>query len=351
MKTLLLICKIGVRQENKMERDIITQKIMAGQRLMLGFDGIELNDALKHIIGDINAGGIILFKRNIETPEQVTSLCDACQAYAKLCNIPPLFIAIDQEGGKVARLREPFTVFKGNPFIESVQDARNFAAITADELKQVGINMNFAPVLDVVPEGVGSIMKDRAFKGDAEQVAALGVEVIHTLQKNGIMAVAKHFPGIGRTLKDSHFYLPSLEMDLETLRQSDLLPFAAAKNEEVAGIMLSHISYPQIDNQWQASLSPFFVKDLLRSQMEYDGLVMTDDLDMKAIQYDMKTCIRQVVESGIDMVLICHEGPDIDLASQELNRLLNEDENLYKMSEQSVERILRFKKKYLPEVA
>ncbi|MBW2655378.1 MAG: beta-N-acetylhexosaminidase, partial [Deltaproteobacteria bacterium] len=99
---------------------------MVGQRLMLGFDGTELNEALKHIIGDINAAGIILFKRNIETPEQVASLCNACQDYATACGIPPLFIAVDQEGGKVARLKAPFTVFRGNPFIDSVQDARHF---------------------------------------------------------------------------------------------------------------------------------------------------------------------------------------------------------------------------------
>ncbi|WP_291347816.1 beta-N-acetylhexosaminidase [Desulfobacula sp.] len=330
-----------------MDRDIITQKVMAGQRLMLGFDGIELNDDLKHIIGDIKAGGIILFKRNIETPEQVTRLCRACQDYAKSCNIPPLFISVDQEGGVVARLKEPFTVFRGNPFIESIQDARNFAAVTADELKKAGINMNLAPVLDIVPEGVDGIMKDRAFKGGAEQVSTLGMEVIHTLQENGIMAVAKHFPGIGRTLKDSHFHLPVLDIDLETLRQSDMVPFAAAKNKGVAGIMLAHISYPQLDRLWQASLSPFIVNELLRTQMEYDGLVMTDDLDMKAIQHDMKICIRQILKSGIDMALICHKGPDIDKASHEIIGLLNEDESLYGMGEKSVERILKIKKKYL----
>ena len=314
---------------------------------MLGFDGIELNEDLKHIIGDIKACGIILFKRNIESPEQVASLCEACQDYAKSCGIPPLFISVDQEGGKVARLKEPFTLFKGNPFIKSVKDARFFASITADELKQVGINMNFAPVLDVVPEGMESIMKNRVFKGDAKKVSALGMEVIHTMQENGIMAVAKHFPGIGRTTKDSHFHLPVLDIDLETLKRSDMVPFVDAKNEGVSGIMLSHISYPQLDSLWQASLSSFIVNDLLRNQIGYDGLVMTDDLDMKAIEHDMKTCIQQILNSGIDMALICHKGPDRDLACHEILRLINEDESLYLKGQKSVERILRLKKKYL----
>ena len=294
-----------------MDRGIISQKLMAGQRLMLGFDGIELNEDLKYIIDDIKACGIILFTRNIESPEQVTCLCRACQDYAKSRGVPPLFISVDQEGGAVARLKEPFTVFKGNPFIESVEDARKFASITADELKQVGINMDFAPVLDIAPEGVDSIMKDRVFKGDAKKVSTLGAELIFTLQNKGIMAVAKHFPGIGRTVKDSHFHLPVLDIDLESLWQSDMVPFVDAKNQDVAGIMLSHISYPQLDYQWQASLSPFIVNDLLRNQIGYDGLVMTDDLDMKAIEDNMETCIRQILKSGIDIALICHKGPNI----------------------------------------
>ncbi|NOX32286.1 MAG: glycoside hydrolase family 3 protein [Deltaproteobacteria bacterium] len=320
---------------------------MAGQRLMLGFDGIELNDDLKHIIGDIKACGIILFSRNIESPKQVALLCSDCQKYAKSCCVPPLFICIDQEGGVVARLKEPFTVFKGNPFIESVPDAENFASITAKELKRAGINMNFAPVLDIAPEGVKSIMKDRVFKGNAKKVSTLGRQVINTLQNNGIMAVAKHFPGIGRTIKDSHFHLPILDVSLEALEQSDLVPFVDAKNEGVAGMMLSHIHYPRLDNNWQASLSPLIANELLRCQIGYDGLVMTDDLDMKAIGHDIKTCVHQVLMSGIDMALICHKGPNIDKAFGEIIKLLNEDETLYLKGRKSLKRIFKAKEKYL----
>ena len=330
-----------------MNTDWTDQKEMAGQRLMLGFDGIQLNQDLKHIIKDIKAGGIILFKRNIESPKQVTSLCRDCQDYAGSCGMPPLFIATDQEGGTVARLKEPFTVFKGNPFVESVRDAENFAAITARELNQVGINMNFAPVLDIAPEGGGSIMTDRVFKGTANRVSLLGRQVIHTLQDQNIMAVAKHFPGIGRTVKDSHFHLPVLDIDLETLKRSDLIPFGDAINEGVSGIMMSHILYPLLDHQWPASLSPLIARDLLRNQMGYDGLVMTDDLDMKAIAHDMTTCIQQILTSGIDMALICHKGPDIDVAYHEIIRLLTEDEPLFLMGKTSMERILRCKKKFL----
>lgn len=336
-----------------MDDDIKTRKLMAGlklmagQRLMLGFDGAEFNDELKHIIGDLCACGIIFFARNIKSPEQVRNLCYDCQAYAKECDLPPLFIAVDQEGGVVARFKEPFTVFKGNPFIDKVEDAKTFASITAHELKQVGINMNFAPVLDIVPKDVDSIMKDRVFKGDAKTISKLGTQIIHTLQQNGIMAVAKHFPGIGRTLKDSHFHLPVLDIDFKSLWQSDMVPFVDAKNHDVAGIMLSHIIYPKLDKLWPASLSPFVAGDLLRNQMGYNGLVMTDDLDMKAIEYDIKTCIQQILKSGIDMTLICHKGPNIDRAYHEIEQLLKRDENLYLKGKKSLERILKVKKQYL----
>ena len=330
-----------------MNRDEAAQLETAGQRLMLGFDGIDLNDDLRHLIRDLGAGGLILFKRNIETPDQVKALCESCRDYAKACGLPPLFIAVDQEGGTVARLREPFTVFKGNPYIETLEDARHFAAVTARELKSIGVNMNFAPVLDVAGDNKDSIMKDRAFKGNPERVAVLGTEIIRTFQNNGILAVAKHFPGIGRTVKDSHFFLPVLDMELPALETSDLIPFMAAKDEGVSGIMLSHILYPRLDENWPASLSPAIAKDLLRDRMGYEGLVMTDDLDMKAVQKDIETCIGQILASGIDMALICHQGPNIDKAFHEIRRLLREDETLAALGKKSVERILRVKQKYL----
>jgi len=314
---------------------------------MLGFDGTVFNDDLKHIIKNIKAGGIILFKANIESPEQVTALCHDCQAYARSCNLSPLIISVDQEGGTVARFKQGFTQFDGNPAIRSKEDAQTFAKIIARELMAVGINMNLAPVLDIAPDGVDSIMKDRAFKGDAAMVSKLGLEVIQTFQKNGMMAVAKHFPGIGRTVLDSHFHLPKLDIGLDILEASDLVPFKKAMDLNVSGMMLSHIFYPQLDKKWQASLSPAIANKLLRKQLGYDGLVMTDDLDMKAIGHDMKTCIHQILLSCIDMALICHKGPNIDIAAQEICRLLSTDSSLLEKAKESVKRIIRFKKVYL----
>jgi beta-N-acetylhexosaminidase len=320
---------------------------MAGQRLMLGFEGTTLNQELKLIIQQIKPGGIILFSYNIESPEQLARLCADAQSHAADCDLPPLFIAIDQEGGVVARLKHPFTQFKGNPHIQSRADAENFARITSKELFRAGVNMNLAPVMDVVPDGVDSIMKERVFTGDARIVSDLGSIMIKTLQDQKIMAVAKHFPGIGRTIKDSHFSLPILDIDLDTLKATDMKPFEAARDVDVAGIMLSHISYPRLDDKWQASLSPFIVQELLRGKLGYDGLVLTDDLDMKAIGHDMKTCVGQVLACGIDLALICHKGPNIDIAWKEMIRLFGSNERLFAFGKDSLDRILRFKKKFL----
>ncbi len=319
---------------------------MAGQRLMLGFNGTTLNDELKGVIRDCRAGGIILFKYNIESPTQLKQLCDDAKAFAGDCGLPELFIAVDQEGGVVARLGAPFTQFLGNPHIRTRKAAAEFARVTATELADMGINMNMAPVMDVAPPGVDSIMKDRVFPGDANLVGRLGCTVIRGLQNRGIMAVAKHFPGIGRTVKDSHFVLPVLDAGMRTLKAVDIRPFEAAMAESVSGLMLSHIFYPRLDPDWQASLSPVIARDLLRYELGYSGLVMTDDMDMKAISHDMKTCARQIMTAQIDLMLICHSGPNIRIARDELVRQLDTDEQMFELGKASVERILSIKKQY-----
>jgi beta-N-acetylhexosaminidase len=321
-------------------------KLMAGQRLMLGFNGTHFNDELRQIIREIKASGIILFSRNIESPDQVKVLCESCQEYAKSADLPPLFIGIDQEGGTVARLKPPFTQFKGNPYIQTQSEAIDFAITTAKELAKIGVNMNFAPVLDVAWND-DSIMNDRAFKGDGNKVSRLGNHVISTLQEKGVMAVAKHFPGIGRTLLDSHYHLPVVDLDLETLLTTDMIPFVDAIDNKVSGIMLSHILYPGIDNQWQASLSPIIANDILRNNMGYTGLVMTDDLDMKAINKDIQTCVSQILKANIDLALICHEGPNIGIAFKEIQMILETEESLYLAHQSSIDRILKYKKRYI----
>jgi beta-N-acetylhexosaminidase len=321
----------------------------AGQRLMVGFDGLFIDETLRQYIGQIKVGGIILFSRNIASPAQVQELCAEAQAYAAHCGQPPLFIAIDQEGGVVSRLKPPFTQFEGNPHMESTDDAIRCARTTAQELSQIGVNMNMAPVLDVLPPDGPSVMQARAFGHDPQHVARMGATVIQHFQQREIMAVAKHFPGIGRTVMDSHEDLPDLDMDAETLADTDMTPFQAAITAGVTGIMLSHIRYRGIDSHWPASLSPAIAEAILRRRMAFDGLVITDDLDMGAIakHYTLPVIVQQCLNSSVDILLICHPGPKIQEAHDHISALLKNSAALIRKEEDSLRRILRFKQTYL----
>jgi beta-N-acetylhexosaminidase len=324
-------------------------KQLAGQRLMVGFDGPDFSDEVKYLIDRLQVGGIILFAQNVKSPEQLKELCTAMQNYATATGNPPLFIAIDQEGGQVARLKAPFTQFPGNPHMTGEEDAIHFAEVTAAELSRAGINMNLAPVMDVAPQNINSVMAARAFGHDPAWVTRLGVTVIKHLQQNHVMAVAKHFPGIGRTVLDSHLDLPNLDAKIVELQSFDLIPFEAGIANDVSGILLSHILYQNIDPQWPASLSPRIAKDLLRDQMGFAGLTLTDDLDMGAIakHYDIKTIVRQALEAEIDIVMICHKGPNIEIAFKEMVKHLADSPKLNEKAIASVQRIIRLKQHYI----
>jgi beta-N-acetylhexosaminidase len=316
---------------------------------MVGFDGKRLNADLRSLIESLRIGGMILFAVNLETPEQIRALCRDAQAFARRCGLPPLLVAVDQEGGQVARLRAPFTRFPGNPAMTGEADAGRFARITAAELHSVGINMNLAPVMDVDREEIEGVMAKRAFGSDPDRVSRLGCTVIDTLQKNRIMAVAKHFPGIGRTTLDSHLDQPFLETPARELATVDFLPFKAAIACGVAGIMLSHIRYSDLDDRWPASLSERIVKGLLRRQMAYDGVVMTDDLDMGAIfgHYDIDTVMARILLADVDLALICHKGPGIQRGFDTLKKHIGTSEKTREQARNSARRILSLKKKFL----
>ena len=322
---------------------------LAGQRLMVGFDGTRLDQDLRFFIDTLRVGGIILFSRNLIHPDQIKQLTQSVQQYADACGQPPLFISIDQEGGKVARLKVPFTQFSGNPEMRGQEDAARFAEITASELSGIGINMNMAPVLDIAPEGIQSVMADRAFGHDPHRVSQLGITVIKGMQQRNIMSVAKHFPGIGRTTLDSHFEMPDADTDPELLAQTDLVPFQAAIAHDVAGMMLSHIRYRKIDSQWIASLSPIIAKELLRDRMGFQGVVMTDDLDMGAVRnhYSIQTAMAQILAADIDIALICHQSPKIETAFHEIVTHLKSSGERMEKGLTAVKRIMALKQRYL----
>ncbi|MFO7860991.1 MAG: beta-N-acetylhexosaminidase [Desulfosalsimonas sp.] len=327
----------------------LNRRQMAGQRIIAGFQGTGFNADLKHLIRDLCVGGIILFSRNIESRAQLRQLTADARDYAKDCGQAPLFVAVDQEGGSVARLKAPeFTEFGDAADFSGKIDAARFARITAAELSDSGINMDMAPVMDVADPGIESVMARRAFGTNAGYVAEIGTEIINGLQRNRIMAVAKHFPGIGRTTLDSHLDLPDLNTPVQSLQARDLVPFQAAIKADAAGIMLSHIRYGAFDRHWPASLSAAVAERLLRAEMGYNGLVMTDDLEMGAVEkhYGMETMISRIMAAGIDIALICHSMDKIRTAAQIFKQTIK-DENQHRRQAESVSRIFSAKRRYL----
>ena len=324
---------------------------LAGQRLIAGFEGTALNNDLRYFIDTLKIGGVVLFSRNLTTPEQIKDLCLSVQRYARANGQPPLIIAIDQEGGTVARLKAPFTLFPGNSKMKDKKEAEHFARVTAKELNDIGVNMNLAPVMDVLPLDISTghfVMTERAFGNDPQWVGDMGVTIISCLQQQGIMAVAKHFPGIGRTTLDSHQDMPVLDTDKEALSTTDLVPFNAAIHCGVAGIMLSHIRYRPLDSRWPASLSRPIACDLLRHQMGFKGITMTDDLEMGAIvkYYDIPTAISQILHAEVDVAMICRQRSHVENAFTEIVKLIKDDDLIKAKGEAAVDRIMAQKERY-----
>lgn len=316
---------------------------------MVGFNGTRFNNDLQFLIEELNVGGVILFTRNILDPKQLQTLCSDIQRCGRRSGLPPLFISIDQEGGEVARLKEPFSQHPGASQLKTEADASEFVRITAADLNFGGVNMNMAPVMDIAPADVPSIMASRSYGSDPAHVSKLGCRIIDRFQQHNIMAVAKHFPGIGRTILDSHNDMPTLDVDVDTLMASDLIPFKDAIRCRVAGLMLSHIVYKSLDAEWPASLSPIIARKLLREKMGYEGVVITDDLDMGAIKkhFDIETVIRQILFADVDIALICHKGPDIQAAHGIMLKYLSESIDLRNRGVESAKRILKLKEAFL----
>ena len=281
-----------------------------GQLIMVGFDGTQASEAIETHIRERFVGGVVLFSRNIKSPQQTAELTNQLQQVASAtARQIPLFIGIDQEGGWVIRLKEGATVLPGNMALgatNSTELAERAGEITAVELAAVGVNLNFAPVMDVNNNPQNPVIDRRSFGESPELVSRLGVAYIHGLQGNGVLATAKHFPGHGDTTVDSHFDLPTVNHDRERIHALELQPFRAAIDADVAAIMTAHIVYPAFDPDRPATLSPTILTNLLREELGFDGLLITDDMEMKAIddRYRSGEAAVMAVEAGADIVMV-----------------------------------------------
>jgi beta-N-acetylhexosaminidase len=290
-----------------------------GQLLIAGFNGTSIPAELKSLAREFGLGGTILFARNIVEPDQVAEL--AHQA-AQLSATIPAWVSVDQEGGRVARLKAPFTEWPPMATLGRAGDpklAERFARALAAEIRAVGITLDYAPVLDVHTNPKNPVIGDRALAEQANEVARLGATIIRALQHEHVAACGKHFPGHGDTSTDSHFELPLVEHPPERLRELEFLPFKAAIQAQVATIMTAHVLVPALDEERPATLSPRIVSDILRAELGYDGVILSDDLEMKALanEYAVPAAAVMAIQAGCDGVLICSGDHDTQAAALE----------------------------------
>ncbi len=301
----------------------------AGQVMMIGFDGTSLTPELRAAVTDLHVGGVIIFERNVGSPDELAQLTADLQALTQANGDPPLLIAIDQEGGRVARLKETkgFTEFPSAMAIAATgqaENARRVARALAAELLAVGINMNLAPDLDVNNNPDNPVIGIRSFSSNPATVAAFGRAFAEGLQEAGVLAVGKHFPGHGDTGVDSHVALPTVPHGRDRLATVEFVPFVAAIEfpspvatgegpgvRAIAGIMSAHVTFPAIDPTpgLAATLSPRVLTGLLRDELGYDGLILTDSLEMGALAqsgYPVPVAAATALAAGADVLLFNH---------------------------------------------
>lgn len=280
-----------------------------GQLLFVGFQGARVPDELAALVAAGRVGGVVLFARNVEGPEQVRELVRELHAAAP--DEAPLLVAVDQEGGRVQRFRAPWTVWPPMRAVGEHGDpdaTRALGAALGRELQELGIGLDFAPVMDVATEPRNPVIGDRSFGSTPESVARHGCAFLSGLQAEGVAACAKHFPGHGDTTRDSHHELPVLPHDLARLRRVELPPFREAVAAGVASVMTAHVLLPALDAERPATLSPR-VLQILREEIGYDGVVFSDDLEMRAVAdaYPIAERVRRALAAGVDALLVCSE--------------------------------------------
>ena len=280
--------------------------------LWVGFDGTSVPETLARWLARGEVGGVVLFSRNIESPAQVRALCREIRSAAGRGNPLPL-IAVDQEGGRVARLKDPpFTRFPparacSHFCCRNETVAEGLGAAIAAELRAVGIDVNFAPVLDVDSNPRNTVIGDRAFSEDPRTAAALGIAFAKGSLSRGILPVGKHFPGHGDTSADSHKELPVARAGRQSLLRRELLPFRRAVSAGIPALMTAHVMYPALDRVVPATLSRKILHGLLRERLRFRGTVLSDALEMKAItdRYGIGEAAFLAVTAGCDVVLVC----------------------------------------------
>jgi len=336
--------------------DAITQTIAGmsleekiGQLIIAGVEGKEPESRAEKMITEQHIGGVIFYKYNLASAKDVVAYVNQLKAWNKE-NAAPLILSVDQEGGKVSRL----------PGLEKLPDAAQIGksgklpfaqavgSLLAREVKEMGINMNYAPVLDINSNPNNPVIGTRSFGATPDEVTPMGMAVMKAIKEQGVIPVVKHFPGHGDTGVDSHLELPIVEKNLEQLQAFEWLPFAEAIKQGTDAVMVAHILFPELDKQFPASLSKTIITDELRGTLKFDGVIMTDDLTMGAIavHYGIGEAAVQAILAGTDVVLVAHDYNNIDNVITAIKQSVEDGKLTEQRIDESVGRILRMKQRY-----
>lgn len=322
---------------------------MLGQKLVFGFHGTQLTEEFKELIRRYKIGNVILFLRNVESASQLRQLCSEIQTLIREETGYPAFIIIDQEGGMVSRLPEDAVDVPGAMALAATGDpenARLASEITIRQLRGLGANFNMAPVLDVNSNPANPVIGVRSFGDDPERVAAFGCASIAPYENSGVLCCVKHFPGHGDTAVDSHLGLPRVDKTEEELEQLELIPFRRAIAAGAPAVMMSHVLFPNIaDDQLPCTMSRRMVTDLLRNKLGFRGLVLTDCMEMLAIQkhYGTPQGVVAAIRAGVDLAEISSRMDLEEASAKAVNEAAARGELNLQEIQESVERILKFK--------
>ena len=352
---MFIVCAGNNTRDNSPVDDILSsltleQKI--GQMIMPAVPGKKMTPQLKSILKKYQPGGIIFFGYNLGSPDEVKEFTSSIQEYSVECSGMPVLISIDQEGGRVKRLTEGVTQFPGNMAAGAAFDknlAYLWGRILGLELRSLGVNMNLTPALDINDNPENPVINTRSFGADIETVSVMGRAYIKGQQESRCISVGKHFPGLGNSSVDTHLKLTVIDFDMERLEDVELKPFGDAINDGLECIMTTHSAFPKIlQNRDSATISPFFLTEVLREKMKFKGLIITDDMEMGAItkEFMIGDAAVKSVAAGADIILLSTSGPSIEKIYTSLISAVKDGRISSKRVDDSARRILETKWKY-----
>ena len=330
--------------------DELSTEEKLGQMMMVGFNGNKINSRIKDLVLKYKVGGFILYKKNFDTYEQMIQIIRELKELNSQNKIP-LFIAIDQEGGRVNRMPSEIKNLPSAYKIAQTGDpeiAKEAAQIIGEMLYNSGINMDFAPVLDIKRFKSKHAIGDRCYSENEEDVEKYGLETMKQITANHVISVIKHFPGHGLTDKDTHLFLPVVKKSMKEIEKEDIVPFKKAIEQGTDAIMVGHLIIRAMSKTLPASLSRIFIGKYIRKKLRFNGLVITDDLKMKAIRfvYGYRLAVRQAFTSGSDIVMFRFDYKDEKNAIKQAYNMAKNGQIKISRLNRSVKRILKVKEKY-----